>query len=96
MSDNLKRYLSVKQVCELLPVCKSLVYRMVRSGEIPSARLGGKILVPVDDLRAILEGNRKVPAEVPSDLPPRSGRKADGFAAYYQQIMDEVTRKARR
>jgi excisionase family DNA binding protein len=50
-----KTYLSVKQVCERLPVCKSLVYRLVKDGAIPSARLGGKILIPEDALIAILE-----------------------------------------
>jgi excisionase family DNA binding protein len=56
MSDTLKRYLSVKQVCEHLPVCKSLVYRLVNEGRLPCARLGGKIMIPLDELQALLEG----------------------------------------
>jgi excisionase family DNA binding protein len=51
----MKRYLSVKEVCERLPVGKSLVYRLVRDGTLPSTRLGGKILVDEDGLVAILE-----------------------------------------
>jgi excisionase family DNA binding protein len=50
-----KRYLSVADVCQFLSVCKSLVYRLVRDGEIPSTRLGGKILIPEDGLIALLE-----------------------------------------
>jgi excisionase family DNA binding protein len=55
MSDTLKRYLSVKQVCERLSVCKSLIYRLVSEGIIPCARLGGRILIPEDALAAILQ-----------------------------------------
>jgi excisionase family DNA binding protein len=67
MSDTLKRYLSVKQVCERLPVCKSLVYRLVREGVIPSTRLGGKILIPEEDLLTILQ---QPPQESPSGPAP--------------------------
>jgi excisionase family DNA binding protein len=89
----LKRYLSVRQICERLPVCKSLVYRLVRDGEIPSARLGGKILVREDDLVAMLERRQSRKEPPPRPAPPRTG---DGFVAYYQKIMDEVARKHRR
>ncbi len=88
MSDTLKRYLSVKQVCQQLPVCKSLVYRLIRDGELPACRLGGKILVPLDELRAILEpasdhgpadapanGDEASPPPAPPPAAPRRRRK---------------------
>ena len=97
MSDTLKRYLSVKQVCERLPVCKSLIYRLVRDGVIPSTRIGGKILVPEDGLLAFLEGGGKLHGELPLPSPPaRPGCQSDGFATYYMKIMDEVAKKKRR
>ena len=74
MSDTLKRYLSVKQVCERLPVCKSLVYRLVSDGTIPSARLGGRILIPEDALAAILQqpAPEEEVQEIPQPKKPRS------------------------
>jgi excisionase family DNA binding protein len=92
-----KTYLSVKQVCQRLPVCKTLVYRLVREGVIPSTRIGGKILVLEDGLLALLEGGGKLHGELPPPSPPpRDGRQADSFAAYYMKIMDEVAKKRRR
>ena len=69
----MKRYLTVKEICELLPVCKSLVYRLVRDGQLPSTRFGGKILVPEDELAALLErGQEKEdPIQQPRDAPVR-------------------------
>jgi excisionase family DNA binding protein len=71
MTDTLKRYLSVKEICARLPICKSLVYRLVRDGTIPSTRLGGKILVPEEGLVAIL---RQPVEEPPPDPPARQER----------------------
>ena len=93
----MKTYLSVKQVCERLPVCKTLVYRLVREGVIPSTRIGGKILVPEDGLLALLEGAGKLHGELPPPSPAsRPVRRGDDFAAYYMKIMNEVARKKRR
>jgi excisionase family DNA binding protein len=80
MSDTLKRYLSVKQICERLAVCKSLVYRLVREGEIPSTRLAGKILIPIDELQALLEAKNGDAPTVPppsQPLPRRRKGKVD-------------------
>ncbi len=77
----MKKYLSIKQVCELLPVCKSLVYRLVDEGVIPSTRLGGKILIPEDGLMAVLElspaeeGHIELPPSPTPSAKPRSGRR---------------------
>jgi excisionase family DNA binding protein len=71
----MKRYLSVKEICERLPVCKSLVYRLVRDGELPATRLGGKILVPEEDLAALLEaGEKRLGPEPPSPQKPPRGK----------------------
>ena len=93
----MKTYLSVKQVCERLPVCKTLVYRLVREGVIPSTRIGGKILVLEDGLLALLEGGGKVHGGMPNpSLSCRPSRKDDNFTAYYLKIMNEVAKKHRR
>jgi excisionase family DNA binding protein len=50
--------LSVHEVCQQLGMGKSWVYRRLRSGEIPSVKLGGSIKVRCDDLKAYLEQQR--------------------------------------
>jgi excisionase family DNA binding protein len=55
--DGLK-LLSVEQVCEILGMSKSWVYKHLRSGDIPSVRLGGSIKVKHADLAAYLKKHR--------------------------------------
>jgi excisionase family DNA binding protein len=52
------RLLSVHEVCQQLGMGKSWVYRRLRSGEIPSVKLGRSIKVRRDDLEAYLEQHR--------------------------------------
>jgi excisionase family DNA binding protein len=47
--------LSVDQVCEILGMGKSWVYRKIRSGEIPSVKLGRAIKVNPTDLKEYLD-----------------------------------------
>jgi excisionase family DNA binding protein len=50
--------LSIPQLCQELGMGKSWVYRRLRSGEIPSVRLGRSIKVRRDDLEEYLEKHR--------------------------------------
>jgi excisionase family DNA binding protein len=52
--------LSVDEVCQQLGMGKSWVYRRLRSGEIPSVKLGRSIKVRRDELKAYLEQHRHV------------------------------------
>ena len=47
--------LSIPQLCQELGMGKSWIYRRLRSGEIPSVRLGRSIKVRRDDLERYLE-----------------------------------------
>ncbi len=47
--------LSIKEVCEELGMGKSWVYRRLRSGEIPSIKLGGAVKVKRTDLDEFIE-----------------------------------------
>jgi excisionase family DNA binding protein len=47
--------LSIPQVCQELGMGKSWIYRRLRSGEIPSVRLGRSIKVRRDELEQYLE-----------------------------------------
>jgi excisionase family DNA binding protein len=47
--------LSIKEVCEELGMGKSWVYQRLRSGEIPSIKLGGAVKVKRTDLDEFIE-----------------------------------------
>ncbi len=47
--------LSIREVCEELGMGKSWVYQRLRSGEIPSIKLGGAVKVKREDLNAFIE-----------------------------------------
>jgi excisionase family DNA binding protein len=53
--------LSIPQLCQELGMGKSWIYRRLRSGEIPSIRLGRTIKVRRDELEAYL-GRHRYPA----------------------------------
>ncbi len=50
--------LSIPEVCEVLGMGKSWTYRRLKSGEIPSIKLGRSIKVKRDDLEEYLEKRR--------------------------------------
>ncbi len=50
--------LSIDDVCQELGMGKSWVYGRIKSGEIPSVKLGRNIKVRQEDLEAYLEGQR--------------------------------------
>ena len=50
--------LSIPEVCQELRMGKSWVYRNIRSGKIPSVKLGHNIKVSREDLEAYLKGQR--------------------------------------
>ena len=53
--------LSITDVCRELGMGKSWVYRRLKSGEIPSVKLGHNIKVRREDLQGYLEGQRYQP-----------------------------------
>ncbi len=53
--------LSITDVCLELGMGKSWVYRRIKSGEIPSVKLGRNIKVRREDLQGYLEGQRYQP-----------------------------------
>ena len=54
--------LSIPEVCQELGMGKSWVYRRLKSGEIPSVKLGHNIKVKREDLEVYLEGQRYQPS----------------------------------
>jgi excisionase family DNA binding protein len=53
--------LSIPELCQELGMGKSWVYRRLRSGEIPSVKLGRSIKVKREDLEGYLESRRHRP-----------------------------------
>ncbi len=53
--------LSIPELCQTLGMGKSWVYRRLRSGEIPSVKLGRSIKVKRKDLEAYLEKHHSGP-----------------------------------
>jgi excisionase family DNA binding protein len=50
-----RELLSIKEICEELGMGKSWVYHRLRSGELPSIKLGGAVKVKRADLKTFIE-----------------------------------------
>ena len=51
-------YMSLEEVADMLGVTYQLIYRLVRSGELPAVRLGKLYRVSQDDLNNYLERSK--------------------------------------
>jgi excisionase family DNA binding protein len=56
LDDDLPPILTVEQTAQVLGISRGLAFTAVRAGDIPSIRIGRRILVPRDQLRQMLEG----------------------------------------
>ena len=63
--------LTVKEVAERLSISRSLAYRMIQTGEIPSYRIGTCRRINEEELMAYLEQAR---LEKPQELPRAKGK----------------------
>ncbi|MFX1476420.1 MAG: helix-turn-helix domain-containing protein [Promethearchaeota archaeon] len=61
--DSAKLTLTVKEAAKALGISRGLAYEMVKNGEIPSIRLGKRILVPQRALELLLECDEKNKSE---------------------------------
>jgi excisionase family DNA binding protein len=51
--------LSIEDVRDYLGLGKTVVYEMIRSGELPHIRIRNRVRVSADDLRAYIDRHRK-------------------------------------
>ena len=51
--------LTVEEAAGMLRISRGLAYEMVRTGRLPSIRLGRRLLVPRPALERMLEGDRQ-------------------------------------
>jgi excisionase family DNA binding protein len=63
LSEERLGLLAIPEVCQELGMGKSWVYRRLRSGEIPSVKLGRLIKVKRADLEGYLENHRYQPSD---------------------------------
>lgn len=54
LDDELPPILTVEQTARLLGISRGLAFAAARTGDIPSIRIGRRILVPRDRLRQML------------------------------------------
>jgi excisionase family DNA binding protein len=58
--QNIKsNFMSVMDISAVLGLSKHVVYRLVHSGELPSYKIGGTILVKADDFQNYMERCRQ-------------------------------------
>jgi excisionase family DNA binding protein len=58
LDDDLPPILTVEQTAKVLGISRGLAFTAVRNGDIPSVRIGRRILIPRDRLRALLTHGR--------------------------------------
>lgn len=61
--------LSVPEAGRLLGICRDSAYAAVRTGALPSIRLGKRIVVPRAALERLLSGNSRQPPSEKNDNP---------------------------
>ena len=49
-SEKQQKYYSVTEAAKLMSISESALRRLIKAGEVPSVRLGGKILIPASFL----------------------------------------------
>jgi excisionase family DNA binding protein len=61
-----KRLLKASEVARILNISRSLVYRLIHTGKIPSIRINQVVRIHHDDLNRFIEGNRTEAEPYPS------------------------------
>ena len=51
---------TVKEALEVIPVSREAFYKKLQSGELPSYRLGRRILVDIEECKAAMRQNKEV------------------------------------
>ena len=63
--------LTVPEAAELLGISRGTAYEAARTGELPTVRLGRRLLVPRARLEALLDGARQPEHDQPTSLRTR-------------------------
>lgn len=49
--------LTIEEAARILGISRNSAYAAAKSGDLPVVRLGHRLIVPIDRLRALLEGS---------------------------------------
>ncbi|HPY89989.1 MAG TPA: helix-turn-helix domain-containing protein [Lentisphaeria bacterium] len=81
MKEDLKAFMSIEEVSELLGVNYQLIYRQIRSGALRAARIGRVYRITRADLEAYLEEAKRIGAgvETACSVCGQSYRSASSF-----------------
>lgn len=72
MSARTARTMTVQQVAEILGISRNHAFRSVQSGEIPSFRIGRRLLIPASFLESLLDSSSELSRARET---PNSGRR---------------------
>jgi len=64
--DDSRPTLTVEETAKLLGISRGLAFQAVRRGDIPAIRIGRRILVPLAQLQALLNGDGAYAPAAPS------------------------------
>jgi len=66
--ENTTKVLSVKDFMIQTKLCRNSVYVGIRSGQIPSVRIGRRILIPADAIDRMLKSEGKEKANIAQSI----------------------------
>jgi putative molybdopterin biosynthesis protein len=89
MSTDLPRYLTTRELADLLRVKERKVYELAASGDIPCSRATGKLLFPRDEIEAWLTRHRAGPGSTTSSVRPNV------FAGSHDPLLEWALRESR-
>lgn len=74
-----RRAISVAEAANLLGISRNQAFKAVRRGELPSVRVGRRVLIPLERLEAFLWGRlvSEADAETVFHKPPEDGLSAE-------------------
>lgn len=55
-----KKFYSINEAATLLGVARISLYRWTKSGYLPSAKLGSRVLISAEDLKTFVQKNARV------------------------------------
>jgi putative molybdopterin biosynthesis protein len=57
-----RRFLTVRELADLLRISRRRTYELVAAGDVPSVRVGGSIRIPREELDRLLDERTTKPA----------------------------------
>lgn len=92
-----RKALSTQEVADMLQVCKSTIYDLIRKGEITSYKVGRKVRFSEDDVQAYISRSKKGQSALHSTSSNLSGfsllgleKKQDGFIICGQDLILDI------